>query len=276
MKRWIPSLLFGLALAAMPPVGSAQEPEASPAAAQDWDLVRSEDADLTVAAVTFDSGVTLATRCMAGVFDVLLMNLPPSEPRATSRQLGFAIGEDGDLTERVWSLGSQTTAISRAPAPLARELAKGGRLQIALPAAAGARRTRYVMDLDPSSAAVEQTLTACGRPLVDPRDLRIDGDGENGLPLGLSWDRPPRPAFPGPVKGRSPTSGYATLTCAAHADGKLDDCQIEAEHPAGFNLGRSALNAMPRARVKVSDEAGAAGYNPDGRLILFVVNFAMR
>jgi hypothetical protein len=131
------------------------------------------------------------------------------------------------------------------------------------------------MELGPSGEALEQTLIACGRPLEDPRDQRLTGDGGDGLPEGVTWLRPPRPQFPAAVRGRVPKEGYATFSCATRADGSLNDCQVEAEHPAGFNLSESVLPALRRARVGFSEEGQAAGMTPEGGVILFSVVFKM-
>ncbi|MFN6980499.1 MAG: hypothetical protein ACK4NU_01085 [Brevundimonas sp.] len=179
----------------------------------------------------------------------------------------------------VWTVGAQrNAAFSRIPAVIARDLAKGGTLQVIVPATSKSPRTRYVMELDPSSTAIEQTLTACGRPMVDPREVRsdeIDGNGQDGLPASVAWQTVPRPTFPESVNGRSPVEGYVVLSCVADARGELTECVTESEQPAGYNLGLSVERSLPRARIKLTDEAAVTGRPLAGRMIRFAVNFKM-
>ena len=56
------------------------------------------------------------------------------------------------------------------------------------------RNLRYVIDLPASGAAIDETLQACGRPLVDPRDAERSALPEDGLPPEIEWARQPRPA----------------------------------------------------------------------------------
>jgi hypothetical protein len=162
---------------------------------------------------------------------------------------------------------------------VARNLAEGGKLQILVPAEReGGRRTRYVMDVAPSSTAIEQTLTTCGRPLIDPREVRseeIEGNGQDGLPDAVAWRTAPRPSFPSPVNGRSPREGYAVFSCVAKEDGGLTECQTESEQPAGYGLGQSVDRALPRARLQLTEQGAASGRPLAGRMILFAVNFRM-
>ncbi len=134
------------------------------------------------------------------------------------------------------------------------------------------------MDLDPSSIAIEQTLTACGRPMVDPREARakeIDGNGQDGLPDTVQWQTMPRPVFPESVNGRSPLEGYVVLSCVLTDTCQMTECQTESEQPAGYNLWRSVERSLPRARLKLSEQAAAAGVSLAGRMVRFSVNFKM-
>lgn len=265
------SLIAAASALALP--ASAQSDADAPT---DWELVRMPEKKTLAAVAAFDNGLGLVARCTDGVYDVMITGLPEAARRDSSRQLGFRVGDDGELVERAWTVARErTAAFSRAPAPLVRQLAKGGKLQIVVPGENGGRRTRYVMELGASAAALEETLTTCDRPLVDPRDSQIEGDGRDGLPAGVSWAIAPRPSFPVGVNGQSPSEGYVSLTCVTLSDGRLNGCQIEAEQPPGFFLGRSTLRAMDRARVQVSEEARAAGMTPEGRVILFTVVFKM-
>lgn len=243
---------------------------------EDWALTRLADQGTIGASVSFDSGISIIARCRNDVFDLIVGGLPEAPRGRLSRSL-IVLGE-GNTDERpfAWTVGrDRTVAFSRVPARFARILAKGGPLQIIVPGAAGQARTRYVLTLPPSGAAIEETLSQCGRPLVDPRDDRLEGEGD-GMPNGIVWARPPRLEFPESVGGRSPTEGYVTISCVVGPGGRLAECQIESEHPAGFNLGRSALRALPNARLDQTPEARAAGRPFEGVLVLFSTNFILR
>lgn len=245
----------------------------------DWVLTRLPEAKTVVATISFTNGLHLVSRCQDGVYDLIVQGLP--EVRGVKRELAFQVGEGGESKTSVWSVGtSQSVAFSRIPAQVARDLAAGGELQIIVPPEQeGGRRTRYVMDIEPSSTAIEQTLNACGRPLVDPRMAgvdEVDGNGQDGLPAFIQWRAAPRPSFPAPVGGRMPNQGYVVLTCLTKDDGSLSDCQTESEVPRGYNLGRAVERALPRARVALTDEAAASGADLAGRMISFSVNFELR
>jgi hypothetical protein len=266
----------GLALCLATPV-LAQKAEATP---QDWTLDVTPEQKAVIASVDFSNGVTVLARCMDGVYDVLIRGLPDANRGVMARELGIQMGDEAEPETSIWTVGQQrSAAFSRVPAIVARKLAEGGRLQIIVPATRETPKTRYVMELNPSSTAIEQTLTACGRPMVDLRMARsddIEGNGQDGLPTAINWQTAPRPTFPAPVSGLTPLRGYAVLSCVATEDGRLDDCQIESEQPAGFNLARNVIRSLSRARVKLTEEEAASGRPLAGRVIIFSVNFITR
>lgn len=250
--------------------GFAAWAQEAPPAGQDWVLAHVPERKAVVALAEFDNGITLSSRCMDKVFEVTIHGLP--ETRGESRTLRISVGGEEPYAS-AWTVGDdRTTAFSRVPARLARELARGGKLEIGVPGQRGQRGTRYVMELTPSSSAIEQTLAACDRTLVDLRELHGD-EAESGLPAGIAWAQPPRPTFPGSVKGRSPTKGFVTLTCVTRATGRLEDCVIESEHPGGYNMGRSVRESLSRARVRSTDRSIPL---VDRRMIMFTVNFIMQ
>lgn len=61
-------------------------------------------------------------------------------------------------------------------------------------------------------------------------------------------------AFP---KGAT-ISGKAVLGCIAAKDGKLTDCKILKEDPAGQGFGEAALSVVGYERIKTKDQAGAS------------------
>lgn len=257
-----------------------QAPTTEDAAPEDWTLTRVPDKNTVVATMDFTSGLALLARCQAGVYDLVVGGLPDAPANKPTRELAIQVGEDAEPDTTVWTVGSNpSVAFSRIPAIVARRLSEGGKLQVIVPAdTPGGPRTRYVMDVDPSSQAIAETLTACGRPIVDAREERadqIEGNGQDGLPPAVTWRTMPRPSFPESVRGRSPRLGYVTLSCVTEDDGGLTDCVTESEQPGGYNLGLAVQRSLPRARLKLTDEAAANGRPLGGRLITFTVNFRM-
>lgn len=238
------------------------------ATGEDWALVEAPEQQAVIALTRFDNGVILSSRCANGVLDVTVNGLPVA--RGFSRPLRLSVGEE-DLQAETWTIGeNRTAAFSRLPASLTRRLAKGGRLQIAVPAANGERGIRYVMELPPSPANLERTLTACGRPLIDPRDRNTDRDAPDGLSSGIEWERMPRINIPDSVRGRYVSQASVTVSCVATNTGALNDCIIESEHPGGYNFGREVVRALRQASVR----AKPAGEPVDGRLVAFTAVFS--
>ena len=274
MKSRIAVAATFVALAVIAGPAFGQEPPAPVQGGGDWILSEIPENKATIAIVEFSSGLGLAARCVDGVFDMIVYGLPSVGDRESTREIALAVGENGDERTTVWQVGSdRTSAFSRLPARVARQLAEGGRLQVIVPGAPGARHTRYEMELDPSNAAVEKTLTACGRPLVDPRDIQTIGNGQNGLPSPIVWARVPSPQFPR-LPGRS-GEAYVGLSCKVIDGGRLDDCQVESEFPPRQLFAPAVLRSMGRARLKLTDEGVANGATLHGGVITFVVNITM-
>lgn len=222
-------------------------------ASADWDFSNDQRRKLMVAYTQFDNGIGLATRCVDGGFEAVVTGLPPAG-RATSRPLRVAFGDD-ELVSYNWSVGiDDTIAVSELPAPFARELREGGRLRILVPrGAADGRNLMYDLNLPASSGSIDQTLSACNRPLVDPRDAGLATLQEDGVPTNLTWAVRPTPRFPRTNYAR----GFAVATCVSNPDGSLRDCTIESEHPRDGRFGQATLDAARRARLQNVAEPGA-------------------
>jgi hypothetical protein len=217
--------------------------------ARDWDMHRDPRNKLLVAFTAFDNGVGLATRCVDGGFEAAVMGLPPAGDRLT-RPLRIAFGED-ELKITRWNVStSDTVALSELPAPFARKLREGGRLRILVPeGAADGRNLLYDLTLPASSGSIDETLTTCGRSLIDPRDAELDSLPEIGLPLTMTWASQPRVRYPEPMRY---ASGFAIASCISNPNGSLRDCAIETEHPRDGGFGEATLQAARRARVRNS------------------------
>lgn len=243
---------------------------ALPALAQDsagdWDVTRDPNKDLVIAYTVFDNGLGVGARCSGGSYQVLVSGLPPATGASRTLRVAF---EDGEFAVQHWSVGNEASvAISDYPSPLARNLREGGRMQIIVPGGGqNGKNLRYVIDLPSSGAAIDETLTACGRPLVDPRDAELAALGDNGLPADLNWIREPQITYP---ERRTYTRGFATLTCLTRSDGFLRDCAVETEHPHGGGFGEAALNGTKGARLR-----NHLGGPVPLRFIAFRANFEM-
>lgn len=260
MKRF---LVCGLVLAAALPAFAQDTPQ------DDWEIMRDARTKTVIAFVPVTSGLTLAVRCVDGALDTVIAGLPPVSSGQRTRPLHIAFGDE-PLHETNWNVTTdRTVAIADYPAAFARHLRKGGRIQVMIPGGAGeGRNLRHQLELSPSSAAIEETLTTCDRPLEDPRDALLPDIEARGLPAGVNWSRPPRPRYP----NTSYATGYAVVTCVAGATGTLSQCEVESQQPANSVFGEAALRAMPDARVSSTTEP-LGQITP--RMIAFRVNFYM-
>jgi hypothetical protein len=243
-------------------------PALAQSASADWDLVVDPRTRLTAAYSRFDNGVVIATRCADGGFGVLITGLPPAGD-AASRTLRIAFGDD-ELADMAWNVATDdTAAVSELPAPFARRLREGGRLRILIPAGASdGRNLMYDLQLPASSASIDQTLTTCGRPVVDPRDAELAALPDQGVPLNLGWAVRPTPRYPRNRYAR----GFAIATCVSNPDGTLRDCAIESEHPTDGGYGDAVLTAARRARLQ---NLGTPGAPVPTTRVLYKVRFVV-
>lgn len=221
-------------------------------APRDWDIHRDPVGKSVLAFSTFDVGLSVGFRCIDGSFNAVLAGLPPSEDRRRALQLTF---RDGNPFMSMWTTTTdRSVAVSDFPAPLARDFRQGGQLQVMIPqGATDGRNLRYVIELPGSNAAIDEALTACGRPLVDPRDAELEAIGESELPVGLDWQSRPRPRFP----TTRYAEGFVVTTCLTTPEGRLRACVIEMEHPHNGGFGRATLRAAESARLRNVAQPGA-------------------
>ena len=214
-------------------------------APDEWEVHRDQRQRMVAAFLPTTTGLGIIVRCQSGAFTAYIAGLP--EDRRETRTIGVAFGDD-EVSDRGWTSGAEgTSAFADLPAPFARKLREGGRLQLRVPGAGeGGRTVRYVLDLPPSSAAIDETLTACERPFIDPRDAELEALGDSGLPSQIEWVAQPRPQFPFGRYGR----GMAVLSCVVATDGRARDCVVETEHPHDGGFGEASLKAMRGARLR--------------------------
>lgn len=253
-------LLISLALSAVAASASAQE------APTDWDVQRDPANQSLIAFVPMTTGLAVGVRCIKGDLAAIIAGLP--EVGRNDRVRTLKIGAPGHLHDSRWNVTTdRTVAIADYPAPFARRLREGGPISIMIPGGTGeGRNLRHDLDLPASSAAIDEVLTACDRPLVDPRDALLPEIGAGGLPSGVAWERQPRPVFP----RSNYASGYAVVSCMMTADGRLEQCLLEAQHPADSAFGRAAMRSTDAARLTSPNEAPGR-FTP--RMVAFRFNF---
>jgi len=228
---------------------------ALPALAQDgsrdWDLVRDPAKKSVLAFTTFDVGLSVAFRCVDGSLNTVIAGLPPSGQERRTLQLGF---RDDPAYDSVWTTTTdRSVVVGDYPAMLARDFREGGALKLTVPrGAADGRNLRFEVELPASNGAIDEVLTSCGRPLVDPRDEIMAAIPDSGLPVGMIWARQPRPSFPRTNYAR----GFVVTTCLTTPDGRLEDCVVEMEHPHDSGFGAATLRSTRQARLRNTAQPG--------------------
>ncbi|WP_396594547.1 hypothetical protein [Brevundimonas sp. R86498] len=236
----------------------------------DWEIVRQPEQKTVFAFVPMTTGLTIAFRCVDGNFGAVIAGLPEVRRREKTRTLRIRVGDEA-ISDTRWNVTTdRSVAIADYPAPLARELRAGGPVSITIPGGADdGRNLRHDLVLPASSVAIDETLAACNRPVVDPRDALLPEIEEGGLPAGVTWAQPPRPRYP----ATNYAQGYAVVSCAVRPEGSLGDCVVESEFPFDAGFGRNGLRSVGDARIASPGETPGQ-YAP--RIIAFRINYLMR
>lgn len=244
-----------IAVAGLLTAGAAMAQGTTAPSTDDWDMTRNPSKKAVLAHIGLSSGLTIATRCLDGKFDVMFAGLPAAPGRELTRSLTLTWDEKPERGS-TWNVTTdRTVAVADYPAATARQLREGGRLRVTVPNGAGpGRNLTHDVELPPSSAAIAETLSACGKPLEDPRDALLPDVPAGGLSAPAVWARAPQITYPSSSRY---AAGYAVVTCVTQADGMLDDCVIESEHPTDGRFGEAVLRSLRRARVDIpGHEAG--------------------
>ncbi|MBJ7446729.1 MAG: hypothetical protein JHC81_04270 [Brevundimonas sp.] len=200
----------------------------------------------------FSNGLALGFRCMDGDFSAVVSGLPASQTERRTLRVKFG---DDDTDDTFWTTTTEpSVAVADMPAPLARMFRRGGSLRLTVPRANSAGQdVTYAVDLPQSSVAIDETLTRCGKPLTDPRDVELNALADGGLPMNLNWETRPRLDFPRTDYAR----GFAVVSCIADQSGRARDCVVESEHPHDGRFGRATLDGMNNARLTNLAQPGA-------------------
>lgn len=244
-----PALAMAFLVAVAPAVAVAQ------AAEDGWDVTDNVPG-ATIASVRFEGGTGLTVQCRAGQLAVAVLGLPPAQAPQGSRVLDTGFDPEA-MDSATWQTTDRgAVAVSPWPAKRARELRKGGVFIVRTETATGGARLELPLPADP--AGLDRVLTDCGRPLSDPRD---DLPSAGGFLVSPNW-APRPPAFDAPVNGR------AEMTCIIAPRGRVRDCRIESETPAGRGIGAALLRDTNDVRLNFGDNADAAV----GRILLLSVS----
>jgi len=248
MKR-LTRALIGLTAASLAASVQAQE-------ATTWD-VQSEGSDRLIASVLFDNGPGLAIQCSDGAFDFALVNLPPA-PRGGSGSRILETGSDlATLEDSSWQAEARSsTALAFTAARRVRALRKGGVFYVRTPAAEGEPTTTFALPLPTDSVGIDRVLEACGKPLVEPRD---DLPEINHLLEPTRWALRPFELYP-PARALRAGGGMTQVevSCLIAPEGRVRDCRIESERPAGMGVGDGMLRDAGHVRLNFGDNAEAA------------------
>jgi hypothetical protein len=210
---------------------------ATAASAQEWQVQR--ERGLTAALAVWPSGHALVIRCQEEDFQVFLRL-----PNAVTTEGSSSLNLEGQTRQMSLALpyGAEEGAVlfAQEPARAARWLADGGALTVD---AAG--QSAVVLTLPVDGEPIRQALLHCNRPLQSPRD---------NYPRATNPQWVQRPEVRDFMRALD-ISGMpeeavvsVVLSCRLRADGRLEDCEVEQETPAGFEVAeaweRAALRSL--------------------------------
>lgn len=252
------SLLFAALLVAVGPA-TAQD-------ADGWDLTRTDSA--LMADVSYASGQSFTVRCREGRLDVMMGGLPV-ESGNSSRWLEWSGGGVNAQRQTWLNIPEAPLIFAARPIHAARLLRQGDEVSVRIMQTAVQPAQRYNLTLPSDPTALDQVLAACTVRLDDPRDAaaEIDAPFEQPGVFPNIWQQLPLPQYPSKAAGAGIESGSVLYNCVIGERGALRDCRIETETPANADFGKSTLQALRSARVRLGQ-----GVEP-GRLIVSLIRF---
>jgi len=216
-----------------------------------WDVVADPARDRVAAGVQFGGGVSFAVQCQAGQLTVALGGMPTTD--ASIRHFDATRG-GGASRLTWWNTHPGSPVLTSTDVRAVRFLRAGGNVTFAS-AAGEARPSRMQIELPTNPAGLDQVLTACGSPLVDPRDALTD--------VGDLLLEGPRVEIFGDLS-RYPAI-RVEISCVVRG-GKMADCQSDHETPSAPQVGRETARHANGYPLKLSDPAAA-----EGRIVEVVV-----
>lgn len=250
-------------------LAAASAPALAQDAGDDWDLQRFPESAVTQAVLAYDGAPALTARCTAGTLSILISDLPPSDAGPDALLL-----EIGDMPLRQWERSGEA-AQRPVSARAMRALMAGGDLALTAPTQDAPRR--YRLQAPAASRAIGEVLSYCGAALAHPHDAVVAAQRRAAADAGRQtealqaetprWVRGPFPDYPDLAIRRGIGYGQVTLSCGFTQAGRLRDCWVETEFPAGVGFGREALRSTRDARL-----TPVTGPVPDDARISFTVS----
>ncbi|WP_312135885.1 hypothetical protein WEU32_11575 [Brevundimonas sp. BH3] len=207
--------------------------------ADDWDLDTIAKDKLTVASLSYDTGLTMMIACRDDQLNVILSGLPRAEGQERTIIHHFPSKPEGRDKWVVY--GDGTTAYAAGPTQMSRNLMAGGAVSFSVPTEDGTPAKTYAITLPENSDAVRQVMQACGRPLV--RSVP-EGYPNDDMPFNPNWTTRPNPtSLPFEVSG--PVNVY--VSCQTGPQGRVQNCYIDSAHPWIDRLNQVILRQARRA-----------------------------
>jgi beta-lactamase regulating signal transducer with metallopeptidase domain len=171
--------------------------------------------------------------------------LAPVSP--SGRRSRLAMTGVGVLIAGVAGAGSLAVAAQRDPVTIAR-VAPVPATEPAPPAAlAPAATTAPVAE---PVAPVVPLAPAHREVAPEPPVLPVQtAEPVAGVITNPAWTQPPIPRLPATALSSGVAEGRVRLTCTAEADGRLSDCSVVNETPAGVGFGAAAIEAAESSRI---------------------------
>lgn len=220
---------------------------AASATAQEAAWTAQQSGDVHLAYAVFpDADVAMIARCQSGTLELLLQGVQLAVPDID----GAVQFDDGRVRDVRWVRSEDGRyLIADRPAHLARGMTRASAAHFQF--GFGERAPGITLTPPSEPAPLAGVLTACGQPLESARDeaehLRLDGEEV--------WVKKGRVHIPTRAS-RDHISGWAIVTCMTRAQGFLDDCEVEAEGPVGYDFGRASVNSLRESRLDPATPAG--------------------
>lgn len=251
MKHHLVAACIALTGVAAFPALAQNAPAPVVAATDGWDMETDAARKITLASIRYDSGAGLIVQCRDGELSTIILGLPataaPITPQngVTTRRL--ETGALNELAPVTWrSAPDGTSAMRSGDVRRIRDLKKGGRFIVRTVAAENDPARAIVFDLPTDPSGLDQVLTACGRPLSDPRDALRD------VSAFVTVDQ----RHPGLDGGSLSGNGDMTYeySCIVAPAGRVRDCRVELMRPANPEYEARLLRSAPRARFDFGED----------------------